>query len=245
MSIRGKVVSCLKKALLSRGYVVGSVKNQHRATMAGALNAIMERKHPLRTVIDIGASDGRWSEQAMAYLPQCAYLLIEAQDVHEAALRRFCREHSQAQFTLAAAGDGSGQIYFKANRPFGGQASHTPSAEHNITVRMTSVDEEVRSRRLTGPFLLKLDTHGFEVPILQGARETLEQTEIVIMECYNFKIAPQCLLYYEMCEKLRELRFRCIDLVDLRYRPRDGSFWQMDLVFARDEREEFSYNQFK
>jgi hypothetical protein len=35
--------------------------------------------------------------------------------------------------------------------------------------------------QLKGPFLIKLDTHGFEVPILRGAPATLLQTEGLIV----------------------------------------------------------------
>jgi hypothetical protein len=92
-----------------------------------------------------------------------------------------------------------------------------------------------------GPYLLKLDTHGYEVPILEGARETLTRTEAIIMECYNFRIAPECLMFGDMCQHMERLGFRCIDLVDPMHRLADDSLWQMDLVFVRGDRPEFSY----
>jgi hypothetical protein len=39
--------------------------------------------------------------------------------------------------------------------------------------------------------------------------------------------------------------FRCIDLVDPMHRPHDDSLWQMDLVFARKDRPEFSYRGYE
>ena len=44
---------------------------------------------------------------------------------------------------------------------------------------------------------------------------------------------------------LADLGFRCIDLVDSMYRPYDDAFWQMDLVFVRQARPEFSYQQYR
>ncbi len=235
----------VKQYLARRGYALTKVAHQHRATMDAGLRAITARQHPLGTVIDIGASDGRWSATAMSHLPPAAYFLIEAQKTHEAALSRFCRTQPRAQFVIAAAGRGAGTTYFKANRPLGGQASAEPSAEHNVAVPMVSVDDEVRARDLTAPFLLKLDTHGFEVPILEGARETLTRTEVIIVESYNFRLTPECLLFDELCALLRGHGFRCIDLVDIRHRPRDGSLWQMNLIFVRDDRPEFQHRTFR
>ena len=88
---------------------------------------------------------------------------------------------------------------------------------------------------------MKLDTHGFEVPILEGAVRTLAETEVILIECYTFRIAPACLTFAEMCRYLGERGFRCIDLGDPLYRPHDDALWQMDLVFVRKDRPEFSY----
>jgi hypothetical protein len=110
---------------------------------------------------------------------------------------------------------------------------------------VTTVDNEVSSRAWTGPYLLKFDTHGFELPILKGALKTLQDTAVVVMECYNFRIAPECLTFHEMCAYLGGLGFRCIDLVDPMYRPHDDALWQMDLVFLRQTRPEFTYTEYR
>ena len=103
----------------------------------------------------------------------------------------------------------------------------------------------MKARGLEGPYLLKLDTHGFEVPILKGAARTLASTEVIVMECYNYRIAPECLTFDEMCRHLGERGFRCIDLVDPLYRPYDDAFWQLDLVFIRSNRPEFSHQDYR
>lgn len=211
-----------------------------RSTMHGAIVGLGRRLPALATIIDVGASNGMWSGLAMESYPHSRYWLIEAQPVHEPALRQFCRLHANAEYVLAAAGAAVGQIYFEASSPWGGVAGYTPFANNNITVPVTTIDEQVRLQGLTGPFLLKLDTHGFEVPIFAGASATLPQTEAIVVECYNFKSVPECLEFYEMCAWLKERGFRCVDVVDLMRRLGDDVFWQMDLVFIRADRPEFS-----
>jgi Methyltransferase FkbM domain len=110
---------------------------------------------------------------------------------------------------------------------------------------VVTLDATLKARNLPGPYLLKFDTHGYEVPILSGAAATLAQTEVIIMECYNFRIAPECLTFHEMCGHLAQRSFRCIDLVEPMHRPHDDAFWQMDLVFARDNRPEFSHQGYR
>ena len=214
-----------------------------RSTMRGALVSLGQRLPSIATIIDVGASTGIWSSQALESYPHSRYWLIEAQPVHEPDLRKFCRQHANAGYVLAAAGAEIGLINFDSSSPWGGVAGHT-RFQNNIVVPVTTIDEQARAQRLTGPFLLKLDTHGYEVPILTGASATLPATAAIVVECYNFKSVPECLQFYELCAWLKERGFRCIDLVDLLRRPGDDVFWQMDMVFVRADRPEFSQTDY-
>lgn len=60
-------------------------------------------------------------------------------------------------------------------------------------VPQKTIDNSVLEHSLKGPFLLKFDTHGFEIPILEGAAQTLLATNIIIMETYNFKLTEDSL----------------------------------------------------
>ncbi len=240
LEVKRAVKNGIKKLLASRGYVLMRTDAQQvLGTMESALAGIARRQHSFNTVVDVGASDGSWTRLLLPHFPACQYLLIEAQAVHEESLERFAREQRNVQFALAAAADRVGEINFDGSDPFGGRASVTPFATHNLTVPVTTIDHEVGARGLRGPYLLKLDTHGFEVPILGGGERTLADTEVLVIECYNFRIAPECLLFNEMCDYLKRFGLRCIDLVDAFHRPYDGSFWQADLVFVKETRPEF------
>ena len=182
-----------------------------------------------------------WSDQLLWHYPDANYLLIEAHPLHEADLREFCRKHPNAHYVLAPAADSVGQINFRADGPFGGQASHKLHEMHNIFVPATTVDAEVDLRGWAGPFLMKFDTHGFELQILDGALDTNRLIDVIVMECYNFELYPNSMLFFEMYAHMRDLGFRCIDLFDPLSRPHDDAFFQMDLVFVRNKRPEFEH----
>lgn len=215
-------------------------------TMRSAVQRLAE-KHPINTIIDVGASNGLWSRNAMDFYPVAQYLLIEANPVHTQALDAFTVEKLNAQFILAAAGDKQGgHINFSFNKddPYAGQASYTPS-DASTEILETSIDHQVEIRGLKGPYLLKLDTHGFEIPIFKGAANVLLNTKVIIVESYNFRISTECLLFYEMCEYLDNLGFRCVDLADPLWRLYDGAFWQMDLIFIKKDNPEFLYSNYQ
>ena len=244
-SLRQAAKAAVKRVLRRFGWSISRAGGTaERATMEGAFRALKARGPRFATVIDIGASDGRWSTHLMQHFPDCRYLLVEANPLHEAALRQYCARRSNAQFVLAAAGEAEGRIFFSRGGPFDGRASYEEQPG-GMQVPVVSIDAQVKSRGLEGPYLLKFDTHGFEVPILKGASETLAAAEVIVMECYNFRIAPECLTFDEMCRYVGERGFRCIDLVEPLYRPHDDAFWQMDLVFVRRTRPEFAYTRYR
>ena len=212
-------------------------------TLYGALARLRRRAMPVGTVIDVGASDGSWSEACLRYFPAARYFLVEAQSAHEPKLQRFRRAHPNSDYLISAAGDTVGTIHFDDSGLFGGIASK--EAKPGLTtVPMTTIDEQVRSRRLAPPFLLKLDTHGFELPIFEGARETLAQTVLIVVETYNFQIERESLRFPDMCDYLERIGFRCVDLSDPLYRPGDGALWQFDLYFMPKDHPIFRTNTY-
>jgi FkbM family methyltransferase len=209
------------------------------------LSLLAARQLNLGALIDVGASDGRWTRGARQFFPGCRHLLIEAQPVHEPALREYCGQNPDTHYVLAAAGEAPGEINFHTASPLGGKASYTPFASHNLVVPITTVDAEVERLQLPGPYLLKLDTHGFEGPILNGARRILPAVAAIVVECYNFRITPECLLFHEMCARLADDGFRCLDLVNVLHRPRDGVLWQMDMAFIRPDPAIFDHHSYR
>ncbi len=214
-------------------------------TMDGALGRCISRGIKINTVIDVGASNGCWSERCLKQLPNANYLLIEAQEPHKKDLEEFTSKHKSAQFVIAAAGNRQGKIYFDNGGLFAGLASEEPLESNCIEVPVTTIDFEVKTRKLSAPYCIKLDTHGFEVPILEGAMETLKQTNLVIIETYNYQLTKDSLKYYQMNEYMESIGFSSIEIADLMLRKKDNSFWQMDTFYIPSNRNEFDYNSYK
>lgn len=206
-------------------------------SLEAAFERLARRPVEVNTIIDIGASDGRWSARVHRYYPDAFYFLVDANPVYEKPLDAFKRLYRKSDYLLAAAGNAEGSAQLYAADPLGGVVLQ--GVEGTFEVPMTTVDVQVHTRALKPPFLLKLDTHGFEVPILEGAASTLEETSVVIMETYNFDVAPGSLKFYEMCSHMETLGFRCIDVIEPMHRSRDDAFWQFDLLFIRADRSEF------
>lgn len=186
---------------------------------------------PINTVIDVGASDGSWSQSVKSAWPDANYLLVEAQDCHASALRRYAQLNPKVTIEAAAASSETGSLFFLESGALGGSASNKPFAEgKSIEVPCIAIDDSVAAHRLPAPYLLKLDTHGHEREILTGASETLRQCGLLILEAYNFANFGR-MTFWELCEFLGQRGFRAAGMSDPMVRPNDGLLWQMDLWF--------------
>jgi len=207
------------------------VAEMKRTRHQAALRRIASRGVRIGTVIDVGASDGRWSAETQHYLDAERYLLIEANEEHRAKLAEYCAAHPDSDFEIAAASARTGTIKFDGSDPFGGKAAPDDTTAAT-EVPAIALDDVVADRSLPGPYLLKLDTHGHEVPILDGAQQILSNASLVIIETYVFKISSEALLFDEMVRLMREKGFGVADMSDPLWRPGDKCFWQMDLYFV-------------
>ena len=218
------------------------VKNTTDFLMSSALRRLSAHGFKPGAVIDIGASDGSWSAQAMACLPGARFLAVEPLQERRAALDRRKRRHERFDYALCvAAGPGVDAVDLDVAADLdgstvgghGGQTRSVPAA---------TIDALAAERGLPGPYLLKFDTHGFELPILEGARRVLEETEVIVMEVYNFHVTPRALLFPDMCRHLGDLGFRCFDMAEPRFRVHDRAFWQADMFFCRADNPIFDHD---
>ncbi|HUA53745.1 MAG TPA: FkbM family methyltransferase [Candidatus Sulfotelmatobacter sp.] len=202
-----------------------------------ALRRISSRGVDVRTVIDVGASDGRWSRRALAFWPDARCHLIEAKEYWRPALAHAASTQPTWSFTIAAAGPTDGTIAFYNNPedPFSGTAYVDPASGVPM-VPQVALDSEIARHRLEPPFLIKLDTHGYEPEILAGARRALDQANLVVVEAYNFQAPGR--RFPDLTRSVEDAGFHCIDIGEPLFREKDQAFWQIDLFFVRADRPE-------
>ncbi len=193
-----------------------------------AFERCVAREVEVNTVIDLGAAKGGWSSVARKYWPDAHYHLVEAKEYWRPALEKVTARTPNTSFTIAAVSDTPGTVYFPADaRPYGGRAINTvPKKIDVVEIPATSIDEEVRKFDLKPPFFIKMDTHGTELDILKGARETLPETQLLCIEMYNFGGQRR---FFELIGDLEEMGFACVDIAEPLFRYLDACLWQIDV----------------
>lgn len=205
-------------------------------SMSGALQRLKKNGVQPACVIDLGAAAGTWTMESMKHFPSSTYLLFEPLEERKNELKALAAINKNVEPVFAAVGDRMGSVSFVVSDDLDGSGVYdAESGGGNRKVDLVTIDHVVHDKKIAGPFLIKFDTHGFEVPILAGATDTLSRTDAIIMECYGFRIADNCLRFPEMCAHLETLGFRLSDIVNVKRRPGDEFFWQCDAVFIRKE----------
>src|SRR5688572_11300852 len=73
---------------------------------------LQARGFEARTVLDVGAADGRWSAMAAERFPSALFFLIEARVEMREPLDAFCEQHPGSRWLQAGAGAAAGERLF-------------------------------------------------------------------------------------------------------------------------------------
>lgn len=213
--------------------------------MESVLRMIAARDPNIATVIDLGAARGHWSELALAFFPHARFLGVDPLREREPYLRSLKARNPRFDYVLGVAGeDDGGTAKLAVTADLDGSTVEGGEGEVR-EVPVHSLDALAARQELSGPYFIKFDTHGFEVPILNGAERTLAETKYLVMEVYNYRVTGRTLLFHEMCALLETKGFRVFNLADPLQRPGDHALWQMDLFFARHDDPIFASNSFR
>lgn len=208
---------------------------------AGMLRAKNKSGVNATAIIDLGAAEGTWTIKAEKLWPSADFILFEPLEERQNDLNALSKRNPKIRPVFAAAGNKKGTVKFLVSDDLDGSGIYDAEKDGgNREVSLTTIDDEMKRLNISGPFIIKFDTHGFEVPILDGAVETLKKTQLVIMECYGFRIAENCLLFPEMCLHMERLGFRLADIINVKRRPGDELFWQCDAFFMPVSNASFS-----
>lgn len=210
----------------------------HDTSHSAALGRARDRGIKFNTFIDVGAAQGSYSRMVREIWPRVNIVMLEAAPKWEADLEQTVNLMGNAEALIVAASDQEGEVLFEfdEDNPFGGRVSLDQNAagqKRIITVPSRRLDALVIERGLPGPFAVKLDTHGYERPILTGASNIASEMDLLIFETYNF--GPATRRFGQMaCFVEEQFGMRCFDLVEPKWRPYDGALWQLDLFFVSE-----------
>lgn len=222
--------------------------NYHRAPR-GFLDAFSRIKRfgiDIQHIIDIGASDGQWTRQCLSVFPRATYFLIEARDVHAAALSRLQHHHPNIRFRICAVGAEPRLVtlYEHGNQTsvLNSEYADRPHTRRREVVLQT-VDSLLPPNGLAGPAIVKLDVQGYESEVLHGSTGLLTTLDVqfLLAEVSFRRIYDSSPLAHDLIRHVAEDGFRIFDICSYCPRPHDLELGQCDILFGRETCQVFDY----
>lgn len=185
-------------------------------------------------VWDIGAHKGEWSRRLAKSFPEASFTLFEASETHRKDL-----EDSGSPYHIVALSD---QVGLRPFYSIGGtgdsfypELTNVYEDEEARGIATTTLDALAKSEGLDAPDLIKIDTQGSELDILNGAHKILPKVRLVYLECpfrvYN-QGAPSLTSYITYMESHGFLPY---SLHEIHKQRSDSSIIQIDVLFYNRE----------
>ena len=193
-----------------------------------------------RHFFDVGASNGCWSTRVSEDFPEARFDLFEPLIDHapeyQYKMAQILSQHPTFRLHKIALGPECKRaaMYLYSKNPVGSTAlpleTKPPSADR-VEVDMLTIDYVVKEFQIPVPQLIKMDTQGCELGILQGGRETLPKVDALLLECWLARAygKPTPLLH-EVAEWLRGLDFFLWDFGN-GWRNEEGTLIAQDCLF--------------
>ncbi len=206
-------------------------------TQADVLSALRELEVPIGAILDVGVN--YQTESLKQAFPNLKHHLFEPVASYFPHIEKNYYKIPHQLYPVALSNaDGNAflasiNIYDQKTNPEG-LASHSYVADRRLTkeeepqlidcqeIQRLTLDSALKGVRApTKPYLLKIDVDGHELPILEGATETLKNCSVVIIEATIQNLA-------ERLNFMISRGFRLFDMVDISYYA--GTLWQVDMV---------------
>ena len=186
--------------------------------------------------LDIGAYEGYWTRDFKNIFPDCAVLMIEGQQTRENALIKTQGQYKDVNHMIALLGADESTVTFNIYDT----ASSVLSEHHDTNAKtekrsLITLDEIMKTDGDKKTDFLKIDTQGYELEILKGAKKTLLSAEFVLLEVSFLDIYLNAPLASDVLVFMKEHGFVVYDICSIMRRPLDNALFQSDFLFVKEQ----------
>jgi len=201
-------------------------------------------EHNIKTVLDVGASDGAFSTKARSIFPDAMIYAFEPiPQSYDKLIKKFKADSKFKAFNVAL-GDNTGKLDFFKNEHIGASSfmkisdlqinAHPYTKDYSkIKVNIDRLDNYTEDLKINPNILLKLDVQGYEIEVLKGAEKLLEEVKIVFSEvCFDYLYEGQP-LFGDIIDFLSLRGYRISGIENIAQSIKDGTYLNADVFFIR------------
>ncbi|MEO0551192.1 MAG: FkbM family methyltransferase [Pseudomonadota bacterium] len=109
------------------------------------------------------------------------------------------------------------------------------SDDDKLTVKVSTLDHELKDRLIDKKVLLKTDCQGGDLDVIKGGIETLKHCDVVIMETSLYRFwgnhHPD---FYDIVSFMKSQGLVVFDILEGTFKPSNRALGQVDLVFVHE-----------
>jgi FkbM family methyltransferase len=189
-----------------------------------------------RTVIDIGIADG--TPAIYKAYPKAKYYLVEPLEEFKPVLERL-KLKLDAEVFHAAAGRSNGETEFHVHDDLSGSSLFLQAEGERLDgtrrrvplIRLDSILPPTISR----PSLVKIDTQGAELAILEGLGSRIDDIDMYIIETSLLALRLEAPIFADVVSYFDQQGFSVYDILEGHVRFLDQALAQVDLVFVKKD----------
>lgn len=190
-------------------------------------------------ILDIGAYKGEWTMDVLKIFPDAEYLLIEGNPERKKDLAKFINDNKKIniKYEIALLGSKSGEskVFHIMDTASSVLDEHNEAHAKKVILTTKSLDEIVKKHGFNNVSLVKLDVQGYELEILKGGLDVLQQAEAILMEVSLLDIHKNVPLMRDVLNFMYNYEFVAYDICSAAARrPMDRALWQTDLLFVKE-----------
>jgi FkbM family methyltransferase len=226
----------VKNLLGAFGYEIRR-KGATRTNLADVLSYLAQLGLRPRTVIDVGAASGTF--ELYETFPDATHLVIEPLAEFEECLREISKKY-RMKVVIAAASDITGTTNINVHDVLTGssllreeEGAHVDGVQRKV--KAVTIDSLCEENGLKAPFIIKIDVQGGEVMVLNGAKETMKDAEMIILEVQLFTFFKDGPEFYDVINFMKNKGFCVYDIVGHCYRPLDNALSSVDVAFVKED----------
>jgi FkbM family methyltransferase len=204
-----------------------------------------------KVIYDIGASNGMWSYAINRVFPQAQYELFEplseTLDAYRETIEKQLVTHLNFRLHKIGLGDtngaqemavftgGFGSTFLEIGRikKSADKLKEQKRLDGIASFPIRKLDDFVAEQKLPTPQIIKMDTQGYELAIVNGGRETVKEADILILETWLYRgYGAATPLLHEIMAAVGELGFVLTDFGDIYWAP-GHKLTSIDAIFMR------------
>lgn len=201
------------------------------------------KEYNIHTIIDIGANEGQFASKIKLIFPTAIIHCFEPLEQPYNGLEQNFKNDSTVhlyKFGLGAS-DEEKDIFVNNYSPSSSLLEMLDLHKDNFDFAKEVYPTRISVRRLDSffgakikrPVLLKIDVQGYEMFVLQGGQNTLQQADVLIIETSFYPLYAGQPLFEDIYDYLTTFGFRYIGNIEQLYSPHDNKVLQADAVFVR------------